>query len=168
MLPFCLAEHLFFFSLFVLVVWVFFVCFYTEMDFFSLLATFGFFLDQEVQTFPLGLGSASLCLFLKDLSFCCIYCQGRKNSSEYSLPRRAENRQILQHSSETLVADHQEMLSTSGMIQYDDCCVLVEFSDLQESLPIPVGFRDMLLTIVGKMNTCKLVDPPFLLLLDHF
>lgn len=112
--------------------------------------------------------NVSLCLFLKDLFFSCIFSQGKKNSSEYSLPRRAENRKILQHFSETLAVDHQEMLSTSGMIQYDNCCVPVQFSDLQDLLPIPVGFRDIVLTTVGQMNTYKLVDPPFLLLMDHF
>lgn len=75
---------------------------------------------------------------------------------------------MLQHSSETLAADHQEMLRTSGMIQYDNCCVPIEFSDLQDSLTIPVGFRDIALTIVGQIKTYKLVDPPFLLLMDHF
>lgn len=122
MLTFCLAEHLFFW--FVLVVCGFFVCFLYWNWYFSLLACIIFlvFLNQEVLTFPLGLGNVSLCLFLRDLHFSCIFCQGRKNSSEYSLPRRAENRKILQHSSETPAADHQEILRTSGMIQYELLC----------------------------------------------
>lgn len=147
----------------------FFVCFNTEIVLFLFWhAYIWFFLNQEVLTFPLGLGNVSLCLFLKDLFFSCIFCQGRKSSSEYSLPRRAVNRQTLQHSSEKRAADHQEMLSTSDMIQYTNCCVPIEFSDLQDSLPFPVGIRDIILTTVGQMNTYKLFDPLFLLLMDHF
>lgn len=47
-------------------------------------------------------------------------------------------------------------------------CVPIEFSDLQDLLPIPVGFRDIILTAVGQMNTYKLADPSFLLFMDHF